>query len=76
MTRYSGDPYWIRCRYAGKCAKCGAVIHKGAEAFRYKNRSLFGRECGCGLAAERDFQGLAHDEAVYNGEPWYADTGW
>jgi len=68
MTRrYSGDPYWITCKYTGKCSKCRAEIKKGDRAFRYKCGSLFGGECGCGDEASREFDACAEDEDRYLG---------
>lgn len=67
MRRYSGDPYWITCKYPGKCRKCGATIKKGSKAFRYKDGSLYGGDCGCGDAASADFEACAFDEAMCTG---------
>jgi len=64
---YSGDPYWITCRYNGKCTKCGTPILKGQQAFKYKDGGLHGESCGCGEAAERDFASCAADEAFMSG---------
>ena len=63
---YSGDPYWITCKYPATCAKCGAAIAKGQRAYRYKSGKLYGEACGCGLACDADFVSAAADEAFYN----------
>ena len=78
--RYSGDPYWITCRYPGKCSGCGAEIPKGKRAFRYKCGSLYCDTPDCGQAASRDFDAAAADEDRYSnpasnrvggyGNPW------
>ena len=69
MKRYKGDPYWLTCRYPGKCANCDEVIPRGARAFYYpKGRYLYCKRNGCGDTAEADFNAHAFDEAVYNGQ--------
>ena len=67
---YSGDPYWLTLRFAGTCAGCGAPIPRGAEAFRFKNKKLYGEACGCGTRESEQFEALAQDEAFYNGGPY------
>lgn len=64
---YSGDPYWIACKYPGKCSQCGKAIEKGNRAFRYKNGDLLGEACGCGEQASREFQCAAADEDLMSG---------
>ena len=68
MANYAGDPYWITCKYPGVCRSCKREIRKGDRAFRYKDGSLFGEKCTCGIIAENDFESAKFDEAVYNGE--------
>ena len=58
-NHYPGDPYWLTLRWRGECKGCKAEIPKGAEAFRYKDGSMYGGPCGCGAAAEVDFQQCA-----------------
>ena len=61
--RYSGDPYWITLKHAGKCRRCGEVLPVGSRAFRYKDGSLYGEECGHGDECHRNFAAAAEDEA-------------
>lgn len=68
MARYSGDPYWITCEYPGTCRRCRKTIDKGDRAFKYKDGSLYGGECGCGEQASREFYGAADDEDFYMGQ--------
>ena len=65
--RYGGDPYWLTVRYPGKCAKCGTTIGRGAQAFRYKDGSLYCEAAGCGGAESSSFEAAAFDEAVTTG---------
>ncbi len=63
MKRRGGDPYWLTARYPGPCAKCGTEIKAGEQAFYYPNgKKLFGKTCGCGDAAQADFDAHAFDE--------------
>jgi hypothetical protein len=67
--RYRGDPHWITVRYPAECAKCGAKIEKGDEAFYYpKTKSLFGEKCGHGKEAEQDFLDMVEVEEAYGGK--------
>ena len=69
-THYRGDPHWITVRYPATCAKCGAPIAKGEEAFYYpKTKSLFGKKCGHGQEAEQDFLDMVEVEEAY-GKEW------
>lgn len=68
MRRYSGDPYWLTLKWAGKCSGCGAAMAAGLRAFRYKTGDLYGAECGCGDRHEAEFLSAACDEAVYAGD--------
>lgn len=67
MRHYSGDPRWLTLKWPGKCTQCGAVMAAGLRAFRYKDGSLFGDECGCGDQHEREFLSAAADEEAYAG---------
>jgi hypothetical protein len=62
---YSGDPYWLTLRWPGICAGCGASFPKGARAFRFKNKKLYGEPCGCGTAESERFDELARAEYAY-----------
>lgn len=62
MTHYAGDPYWMTCKFAGKCGRCTREIKKGERAFRYKDGTIY---CGlekCGGIASREFDAVAQDE--------------
>ena len=65
--RYAGDPRWITCKYPGQCRKCGGPILRGAQAYRYKDGSLYCQGDQCGRAAEREFAAAAADEAFLTG---------
>ena len=63
---YSGDPYWLTARYAGKCAGCGKPFAKGSEVFRFKSGKLFAQDCGCGVSESERFEELAAQEYAYS----------
>ncbi len=67
MTRRNRrDPYWITCRFDGKCT-CGEPIKRGRQAFYYPaTKTMLGRDCGCGQAAAADFEAACADEDFYN----------
>lgn len=61
--RYGNDPHTITARYAGTCNGCGAPIRPGDHPFYYPiGRKLYGEECGCADAAQRDFDSHLVDE--------------
>jgi hypothetical protein len=58
----------VTVKYDGRCVGCGWHIVAGEHAFYYPlNRSLYGYECGCGDACERDFTAHEADERVNEG---------
>jgi hypothetical protein len=68
MRRYSGDPYWITARYAGRCVRCGRTIPKGERAFYYPNgKGLYCQAALCGEQCAAEFQGATEDEDTYAG---------
>lgn len=68
-TTYSRDPRWLTVKFACKCAKCGAAIKRGDEAFYYPStKDMYCQDDKCGGAASRDFESAAWDEAVYTGQ--------
>ena len=67
---YSGDPYWLTLRYPTTCAGCNYYMPKGSQAFRFKNRKMYGEACGCGTRESEQFEALAQAEAFYNGGPY------
>jgi hypothetical protein len=65
--RYSNDPYWLTARFTSKCAKCGATITKGSQAFYFpRTKSIFCAGDNCGGQESRSFDSSAFDESVYN----------
>lgn len=70
MPRYSKDPRTITARFPGKCAKCGAPIHKGERAYYYPNgKKLYGMTaCNCGHTARADFEAAAADDDFINSQ--------
>jgi hypothetical protein len=63
-----GDPYWLKARFPGECAKCKARFAKGGRIFYYPRdgRTLCEKD-ECGGAASRDFDAHAFDDAVMGG---------
>lgn len=68
-TRYAGDPFVLKTKFASKCHGCGAPIAKGEDAFYYpKGKYIYGMvACKCGQKNKADFESHAVDEDVYNG---------
>lgn len=64
IPTYRQDPRWIVTRYPATCARCAAVIERGAHAFYYPNgKHIFCQDCG--ESAYAAFVAAAEDEA-YN----------
>ena len=60
--RYSADPFWLKARYAGKCAKCERPFGPGDEIFYYpKGKKCYPAIC-CGERASADFSMAVQDE--------------
>lgn len=61
-----GDPYWLKARFDGACARCGEPIKRGDSAFYYpQGRTILAKPCGHAEEAARDFAAHAADEANY-----------
>lgn len=70
MSRYSGDPRWIKARFTSRCSRkcCHREIKKGDDAFYYPNgKKILCDADECGGQASRDFAAAAADDAMMGG---------
>lgn len=68
VSRYKGDPHWVKVKYPCVCNRCGNEIVRGSEAFYYPRERKFYCSRGCGQLAERDFNTMAEAEDYYGGK--------
>lgn len=62
--RYKDDPRWLEARFDCECDGCHEPTRKGDRIYWYPSvKKAYGSTCGCGQAAERDFQAAAFDES-------------
>lgn len=60
---YSGDPYWMRARFASICPNCKREIKKGDSIFYFPRvKKAYCNAEGCGMQEARQFESAAQDE--------------